>query len=80
MMLRKVNLGSNLTLLFWANKITQNEKNAREVVIKVLKKMVAVGNSCLKRNANVLLCKLRTNKDILCPGERIPEGKFSLTY
>ena len=55
-------------------------KHAREVVMKVLKQMAAVGNSCLKRNADAWLCKLRIDKDIFCFGGRIPKGKFALTY
>lgn len=31
------------------------QKHSNEVVIKVLKQMVAVGNSCLKRNANAVM-------------------------
>ena len=57
-------------------------KSARETVIKVMKKMVEIGNFNLKRNADALLCKLGldTDKNILWPDERIPKGKFVLTY
>ena len=55
-------------------------KSAREAVIKVMKKMVEIGNFSLERNADALLCKLGTDKNISWPGERIPEGKFVLTY
>ena len=49
-------------------------------MIKVMKKMVEICNFSLKRNADALLCKLGTDKNISWPGERIPEGKFVLTY
>lgn len=44
--------------------------------------MSDVGNSSLKRNADVLLNKLKlpNKKHILWPGKRLPEGKFALTY
>lgn len=48
--------------------------------VKGSKKMADVGNTCLKRNADVLLSKLGPNTDILWPGERIPEERFALTY
>ena len=51
-------------------------------MIKVMKKMVEIGSFSLKRNADALLCKLGldTDKNILWPDERIPKGKFVLTY
>ena len=63
------------------NRDDPERKSAREAVIKVMKKVVEIGgNFSLKQNADALLCKLSTDKNILWPGERIPEGKFVLTY
>lgn len=58
-----------------------DKEKAREAVLKVHKKMADISNASLKRNADVLLSKIGRRKNILWPGEqRIPEGKFVLTY
>ena len=56
------------------------EKN-RESVLKVLKKIVDLSNSSLRKNADGLLAKRSHNKDILwVGGSRIPVDQFALSY
>ena len=56
-------------------------EKAGQVVLKVLKKTASLINASLRRNADALLRKIDYRKDILWAGEqRIPEGKFALTY
>ena len=56
------------------------EKN-RESVLKVLKKVVDLSNSSLRKNADGLLAKRSHNKDILwVGGSRIPVDQFALSY
>lgn len=56
------------------------EKN-RESVLKVLKKIVDLSNSNLRKNADGLLAKRSHNKDILwVGGSRIPVDQFALSY
>ena len=57
------------------------EKN-RESVLKVLRKIVDLSNSNLKKNAGCLLAtEPYINKDILWVGrKRVPEDKFALSY
>ena len=40
-------------------------KIAREAVIKVMKKMIKIGNSSLKQKADAFLCNLGTDENIL---------------
>ena len=54
---------------------------ARELVVKVLQQMLHLGNSYLKQNADLLLLSNHDHdQNVLCPRQRIPEGKFALTY
>ena len=61
--------------------VDSKREEARECVLKVMKKMAEIGNLSLKRNADILLSKLMLpdSKNILWSGERILEGKYALT-
>ena len=59
----------------------RTEKKNRESALKVLKKIVDLRNSNLRKNADGLLAKRPHNNDILwVGGSRIPDGQFALSH
>ena len=55
----------------------------REVVLKLLKKVVDISNSNIIKNANGLLATRPANQNIEWAGKtrkRVPENRYSLPY
>ena len=61
---------------------TNREKKNRESVLKVLRKMVKISNSNIKRNVDGLHARKRHNDDNIewIVGQRMLKDHFALTY
>ena len=61
---------------------TNREKKNRESVLKVLRKMVEISNSNIKRNVDGLHARKRHNDDNIewIVGQRMLKDHFALTY
>ena len=72
--------GENFDPSTWYHENKDRGKN-RELVLKMLKKIVDLSNSNLRKNADGLLAKRSHNKDLLwVGGSRIPVDQFALSY